>query len=590
MAGLLVVLIIAGCVAYQLLKSTLIKSFSILVSAVCAVVTAFGFFELLANLFISRSILVPWAMSLSFILLFVLAFAVLQTIVSQLTRQRIELALLPDRIGRVVCGIFLGFIVSGLLLTALAMAPLPTKYPYQRFDHTDPNPEKPKKVLLNADGFVARYFSIISSGSLGGKKSFAALHPAFLDELFLNRHNLADKVSTITSPDTLKIPQKAVWSPADDIKNLDGKPVPSKSGHTLIAARVGITSKLLKQGGNFTLSQLRLICKQKDDAQKPLAGKGTSIYPLGHLRTSDQLVEKRLNDQIKLESADFKNGLREIDFAFYLPNGFVPVLVEFKQNALAQLPPPLSAEQTPAPLVFILASDCTITKATLHPVASAKIHGLELAAGPDLLTGLSLVVADPNQWLALQTDRSINPPDFNDGKFAYVKAELEIEKTPLQEEPNETEKKPAQQRRAFLDMFRPLSGCKLLSLKCSNPPTGSAISADQLPALIDTSGYVHHPVGIIAAGVLDDQTTIYEVDYCSLTSKDIQDGLTLAEDGSVARPFPDSVWLPQQVQKISEFYVLYLVKENQNTIITAVKPADSQLSAGFQKFAGFLVK
>jgi hypothetical protein len=186
--SLLVVLIILGCVAYQYLKGTLVKSFVVVITSICASVVAFGYFELLANVFISREILVPWAYSLSFALLFILAFAVLQTIAAQLTRGPIDLGLLPERIGRVVCGIFLGLIVSGLLLTAAAMAPIPAKYPYQRFDETIPDFEKnPSKVLLNADGFATGWFSIISSGSFSGKRSFAALHPAFLDQLFLNR-------------------------------------------------------------------------------------------------------------------------------------------------------------------------------------------------------------------------------------------------------------------------------------------------------------------------------------------------------------------------------------------------------------------
>ena len=188
MSSLLVVLIILGCAAYQYRKGTLVKSFAVVITSICAGVVAFGYFELLANVFISREILAPWAHPLSFMLLFILAFAVLQTIAVQLTRQPVDLGFLPERIGRVVCGIFLGLIVSGLLLTAAAMAPIPAKYPYQRFDETIPDFEKkPSKVLLNADGFVTGCFSIISSGSFSGKKSFATLHPAFLDQLFLNR-------------------------------------------------------------------------------------------------------------------------------------------------------------------------------------------------------------------------------------------------------------------------------------------------------------------------------------------------------------------------------------------------------------------
>ena len=45
-----------------------------------------------------------------------------------------------------------------------------------------------------------------------------------------------------------------------------------------------------------------------------------------------------------------------VDTAFYVPAGFVPVLVEFKQNSIAQVPPLVSAEQAPQPLPFVPSS------------------------------------------------------------------------------------------------------------------------------------------------------------------------------------------------------------------------------------------
>lgn len=198
MAGLAVMLIILGCAAYQYLKGTLVKSFAMIIVTVCASVVAFGYFELLADVFVSRSdnsrfaSVIPWAQPLSFVLLFVLAFAILQTIVTQLLSKPVDLGFLPERIGRVVCGVFLGLILSGLLLTTLAMAPLPNKYPYQRFDADRPLAERPSNVFLNTDGFATGWFGMLSNGSFSGKRSFATLHPAFVDEAFLNRHEATD--------------------------------------------------------------------------------------------------------------------------------------------------------------------------------------------------------------------------------------------------------------------------------------------------------------------------------------------------------------------------------------------------------------
>jgi len=353
MGSLLVVLIILGCVAYQYLKGTLVKSFAVVITFICASVVAFGYFELLANVFIGREILVLWAQPLSFAMLFILAFAVLQTIAAQLTRRPIDFGFLPERIGRVVGGIFLGLSISGLLLTAAAMAPISAKYPYQRFDATRPDTEKPNKVLFNADGFATGWFSIVSSGSFSGKRSFATLHPAFLDQLFLNRHEIADGVPIITDSEAIEIPKKkAVWPAPEGLKDSNGRPVLPKSGHNLTIVRVGITTKAIRESGTFTPSQLRLICKQKGDDKDPLAGKGKNIYPLGYLKTANELQIKKLNNHIEIERSHLKGRVKEIDFAFYVPNGFVPVLVEFKQNSISQLPPPIPYEQAPPPVSF----------------------------------------------------------------------------------------------------------------------------------------------------------------------------------------------------------------------------------------------
>jgi hypothetical protein len=322
----------------------------------------------LANIFISRAgdsrypALVPWAQPLCFILLFVLAFAILQTITARLTRQPIDLGLWPERIGRSACGIFTGLIASGLLLTALAMAPLPNNYPYQRFDQTNPNPQKPNKVLLNADGFATGWFSIISRASFSGKKSFATLHPNFLNQLFLNRHKIANDISVVTDTDAIEIPRKtAAWPAPADLKDSDGKPLPPKSGHNLIIVRVGIKKKAItkniKNAGEFTLSQLRLLCKQKTNAEKPLAGKAKPVYPIGYLTTANQLQLQRLSDTIKIKRDDFEEPVRWIDFAFYVPDGFTPVLIEFKQNCVASVPPPVTPEQALPAVPFIQPSE-----------------------------------------------------------------------------------------------------------------------------------------------------------------------------------------------------------------------------------------
>jgi len=382
LASLSVVLIILGCAAYQYFRGTFVRAFATIIIAVCASVAAFGFFEVLANVFISRGAdsrflsLVPWAQMLCFALIFIVVFGTLQTGVMFLTRWPVDLGFLPERIGRVVCGIFLGLLLSGFLLTAIGMAPLSNKYPYQRFDG------KRHKVLLNADGFATGLFSIVSRGSFSGKRSFATIHPDYLDQLYLNRQISGTSILTGKSP-AISVPSKqAVWPAPESINekvnqlvselNRQGKlkdeltgksismPGPVSSDYQPTIVRVGIKRSALStkdkiNGGAFILPQLRLICKQQGYGEDPLAGAGINIYPIGHLKEADQI---QVSTEIKIDSKnDFKDNAREkwIDFVFCVPRDYVPVLVEFKQNSIVEIRPSaiVTADQAPPPALFI---------------------------------------------------------------------------------------------------------------------------------------------------------------------------------------------------------------------------------------------
>ena len=381
MASIAVVLIILGCAAYQYFKGTFIKAFATIIIAVCASVAAYGFFEILANVFISKGAdsrfisLVPWAQTLCFALLFIVVFGALQTGMMFLTRRPVDLGFLPERIGRVVCGIFLGLLLSGFLLTALGMAPLSNKYPYQRFDG------RRSKVLLNADGLATGLFSIISKGSLSGKRSFSTIHPDFLDQVHLNR--LVSGTSILTTKPAISLPRPpkpAVWPAPESLSvqvsqlvsqlNRQGKlkdeltgklismPGPISSDYQPTIVRVGIQMSAMRPkatitAGTFILPQLRLICKRQGYGDDPLAGTGINIYPIGHMKAADQI---QVSTEMKITSSDFERNAKDkwIDFVFCIPRDFVPVLLEFKQNSIVEIPSRaiVTADKAPAPEFF----------------------------------------------------------------------------------------------------------------------------------------------------------------------------------------------------------------------------------------------
>jgi hypothetical protein len=373
MASLAVVIIILGCAALQYFKGTFVKAFAMIIIAICSSVVAFGFFEIAANLIISQGnngsllSLVPWAQTVCFILLFVVTFGLLQTGASYLIYHEVDLGFIPERIGRVVCGIILGFIVSGLLLTSLQMGPLPLSYPYQRFDPARLNPDKPSGVLLNADGFATGLFGLISNGSLSGKNSFKALHPGYLNQLFLNR--LLDDASSVSGIwPAIEVPKPGVWPAPDAVKkqvdtlvselrtsggkikyDSSGKsvaiPVSTKENYNPTIVRVGIKKMAIHReptvnGGVFTPSQLRLICARN-------TGESVNAYPIGYMKTKDEI---QISPDIKLNTNDISGNAKYIDFVFCVPSGFEPSLVEFKLNSVVDIPTGtiVSADQAPA--------------------------------------------------------------------------------------------------------------------------------------------------------------------------------------------------------------------------------------------------
>jgi len=363
MAGLVVLLIILGCGAYQYFKGTIFKAVMTIMVAIIACAVAFGFFEWVATALtskISNAKYHPWAQPGCFIILFLLSFAILQVVAMHLGRQGVNFGDLPERIGRPILGVFLGLIVSGLVLTALAMAPLPNKYPYQRFDARNPDAQRPNTVLLNVDGFTSWWFGILSDGSMRAirnPQSFTALHPDFLDQLYLNRHNDWDEISLVTKAGAVIVPAKeGVWYASGDLKDSEGNAITPRTGCGIMVVRVVIKS-YVRDAGKFTLGQLRLICMPEDftPSQGALTGKGVNAYSIGYFSGKDEITTKRLSELITVDKDAFPEGeqKRNIDFAFNVPNNYTPVALQFKQNVISNVSRAVSSDQAPPVTPFV---------------------------------------------------------------------------------------------------------------------------------------------------------------------------------------------------------------------------------------------
>lgn len=603
LAGLLVVIVILGFVAHQYLKGTALKSFAAVFLALSGAIIAFNYFEFVAGLLIKRGYGGEWAHSGSFLVLFVWTFAVLRVIANKLIRSDIDLGVLVTRCINVICGIFLGLILAGVVLTAVAMAPISEKWPYPRFggDGEQIDPDHPRKALLNADGFVAGLFRIVSKGSLSSDKSFAVFHPEFLNQVYLNRHKVETGILTVAAADAVLVPDKknGLWQASENlIAASTGERLQAKPRHNLTIVRVGLKSGTAKDGGvmdekgnvKFTFAQLRLICKPKTERDNTFAGTAQAIHPLGYMKTANQVQLKQLSDDILLNRADFGGKTKHIDFVFEVPADCAPLIIQFRQNALAQVPSLIPTEQAPEVIPFIQTSKCATDLAEVSPATRARIYGRELAAGERLMEGLSLPIEGLDEWrqaeqlvFGVQTLFGGEEGD----RIVYARARLVLPESPRQSEQSgrwgEAE--------GLAALLEPLEGYSLLSLKCNNPSADGVIPGRQLPVLIDLTRRTHYAVGIVAAGK-DGEQNIYQVDYCSVPAEDvggINGGLVIAANGAVAKPFP-GLWLTEQVNRITELYVLYLVEASSPpVIITSVQPAGSRIAAGFKEHEGFAV-
>jgi hypothetical protein len=347
MVSLVMLAIMGGCAAFLFLKGTLVQGIIMIFNAIIAGFVAFGFFEILTRLLIKYSPGVAvWAPLICFVVLFILTFAVLQAAM-QLAKEKADLGKLPEQIGRVACGLVLGYVITGHALVAAAMAPIPNQYPYPRFDQRSPNPSKPNTPLLSPDGFVTSLFSTISKGSfsaIGTPKSFAVLHAGYVDQLYLNRHKVMEKVPLMTSTTTINVPKNGVRAAPDSLRDSEGKSLSISPGESLMLVRVELQPRGLKDAGKFTLSQFRLVCGPKGAGKDPLAGQGQAVYPLGYVGDRSRLERKPLGDIITAQS-DTGQPVN-MDLAFAVPTSLTPLLLEFKANDVVQVSVPASREET----------------------------------------------------------------------------------------------------------------------------------------------------------------------------------------------------------------------------------------------------
>lgn len=349
MALVMVLLVLILTLAFFYLKCTMMQSLMMLWSSIVATILAFSFYEKVAGLFITRGYGLQWANVGSYVIVFIVAFAVLRTVCEYLIGVNIDLGNTVKASAAVICGLITGIIFSGNLLVAMGLLPLQGKMFYSRFDPSGPVVlSNPKAPPLSTDGFVSGLYGMVSAGSMSSDNSFRVFHADYLNQIHLNKLKVKDNVLSVCSPKAVEIPSKKGQQPVRFWTSPDNQ--------ELVVVRMGIHAKKISDGGannadgkvEFFPAQIRLIAKDKaaDSAGNPLAGSGKAFYPAGFIKNG-ALVKADLNETISPDPKELKDRTFWQDVAFDMPQGYNPVLLEFKLNTVADLTSYAVVKSTP---------------------------------------------------------------------------------------------------------------------------------------------------------------------------------------------------------------------------------------------------
>jgi hypothetical protein len=321
-------------------------AFSTLMASVFGSIIAFTYYEMLADLFISRGYGL-WAPAGCFVLAFLLGFAAVRALADLLVGANIDFGNAAKVTVNLILGTLTGLILAGHLMVAIGMMPISGNRIYNRFATNAPvSLNNPSSPFLNPDGMVTGLFGMFSRGSLSSGNSFSVLCADFINRNHLNRYGISGDATTICSKKALSVPK----APKKPVRTMDIKDIGA-----VTVIRAVISAKDISDGGAksdkgvvFTMSQVRAIAKPQDKAIKPkdnsvnLSGSGKAFWPIGILEKG-KLVKKSLTESITYSNQDFDKNTRTVwvDFVFEIPSGQQAILLQFKQNAVTALPAPV---------------------------------------------------------------------------------------------------------------------------------------------------------------------------------------------------------------------------------------------------------
>jgi uncharacterized membrane protein required for colicin V production len=341
----IVILLLIGVIAYFYYAQGFLTSLLTAVCAVMATVIAISYHENLENyLFATR--LADQGAAFSLAMLFALTFLILRMTLDAAIPGNIRLPVLMDHIGAAVFGLVTAIFATGVFAIAAQTLPFgPSIMGQARFKTSNSRDvhvptagmatdqtvtdqlssdtfvdEDRQSLMVPVDQMVLNFVSYLSDGgSLAGDRTFASVHPNYLDELFGQRIGIqpgAEHIA-VNTPAHQQVTVPLAYVPpalaeADgEIPQLrDGvlkslKPTLTPDGsHAIVVIRVNFTAaasdddKLVR----FAPGDIRLVAN------------GTDYYPLGTLDESGVLRMNKIDDPLAKRCPNRSAGLPRAHF------------------------------------------------------------------------------------------------------------------------------------------------------------------------------------------------------------------------------------------------------------------------------------
>jgi hypothetical protein len=350
-ALILTLIIIIATTAHFYLKLKPMQSFGFVISAIIGLTTAFSYYEVAADLLISKGYMPQVAQFLVLLLIFGVVTFALQYLSSFIVGSNIDFGRPATVATAIICGIITSLVISGVVIVAIGLAPLRKSFPYSRFGDTI-NVTNSSSALIPADSFVVGLYNVISNGALSLSSSssnrFDVVHANYLDQIHLNRYAVTDGASIVAA-------KEAAFVEKFDVTKLE---TPDGESYTRIV--LSVRGSEIKDGGakdsnnkvSFTPAQVRVLCVK--DGKNEITGDDIKvIYPSALSNMNDEEKEIfQLSNVTVFDRKEFVKTSRgssgAMPLPFQVPQGYTAKYLQFKANGIFQLPKSLTKEEKEA--------------------------------------------------------------------------------------------------------------------------------------------------------------------------------------------------------------------------------------------------